>query len=235
MTDTVNCSRDLFVQSCLPVTLNSIIILRPKGKQPVEFSSESRMIALCNSIFSPRVWADLGRWSWGALEGGNGEPGRSLRLGGMLTALWAATPLHWKVLLGPGGMNSRLTQDSAPWLPWMCGDREGAQESTETVKQPALGKTANRATVLASVLSPFKTSQLSTNICLLFSRDTSLTPCGVVLLAMGWLLNTWNRAGIIELWTLTWFNFSELSHMWLRGQTVLVGTISTILFGWPAL
>lgn len=61
-------------------------------------------------------------------------------------ALWAAPPLHWKVLQCPGGMNNRLTQDSAPWLLWMCGDR-GAQESTETVKQPALDKTAKCTTV----------------------------------------------------------------------------------------
>lgn len=108
----------------------------------------------------------------------------------MVMAFWAAPPLHWKVLQCPGGMNSRLTQDSAPWLLWMCG-REGAQESTETVKQLALGKTAKRTTVLlASVLSPFKTTQLFTNICLLFPQGASPMPCGVVFLAMGWLWNT---------------------------------------------
>lgn len=144
------------------------------------------MIALCNSISHP----EYGRaWAGGAKgPSGSGEPGRSL--GGMLTALWAAPPLHWKVLQCPGGMTSRLTQDSAPWLPWMCGDREGAQESTETVKQPALSKTAKYTTVLASILSPFKTSQPFTNICLLFPQDASPMPCGVVLLAMKWLLNT---------------------------------------------
>lgn len=141
------------------------------------------MMALCNSISHQefgQAWAGGAEGPWRS-----GEPGRSL--GGMFTALWAARPLHWKVLQCPGEVNSRLTQDSAPWLLWMCGDREGAQESTKTVKQSALGKTAKCTTVLASVLSPFKTSQF-TNICLLFPQDASPMPCG--LLAMKWLVNT---------------------------------------------
>lgn len=48
MTDTVSCSKGCFfaaaVQSCMPVTLNSRIILRPKDKQPAEHFSELRML-----------------------------------------------------------------------------------------------------------------------------------------------------------------------------------------------
>lgn len=58
---------------------------------------------------TPVLTQSMGGPGWVELRGPSGRGEGGAWEEPMLTALWAAPPLHWKVLQLPGGMNSRLT------------------------------------------------------------------------------------------------------------------------------